>query len=588
MAIHSYMFWRTIKSFFPYLRNYRREIILGIGSLLLTDFLGLVIPWILRAVIDLLPQKPSGDVLLGYMAMLFLAALFQGLSRFGWRKNLFGLSRLVEFDILSRLMSHFLTLDKAYLQEQRVGDLMSRATNDLRAIRDFVGLGLLILVDSQVVILGCLCLMFYINPRLALYCMLPLPLIPILFYKIYDKIGQRQNIVQAHLSKISAMVQETMSGVRVLHAFVQEENVKKKFGDLNREYIQKNLLLTRLFGIFTPSLAFVIGISAMISLWIGGKAVVQGEITLGSFVAFNSYLLMLSWPMMAIGYVFNLTQRGVSAMQRQEEVFLAKPVVVDHGKAASAKIEGAIEFHNLSFRYPDAQDYCLRDISCKIVKGGSVAVIGPIGTGKTTLVQLLTRIFDVERGMILIDGTPILDIPLMELRKNIGFVDQEPFLFSSSILENITFGYAEADKEEVQSVVRLAGLESDLQRFPQGLDALVGERGVSLSGGQKQRVALARALLKKPKILILDDAFSSLDVETEISILNNIKGFISGITTIIVTHRLTVARDVDRIIVLENGQIVESGTHSELMRGGYYRQISDSQSLAREMEILMQ
>lgn len=582
------MFWQTIKSFFPYLRPYRREIALGVAALLVTDLLGLMIPWFLKTVIDLLPQKPSGDALLGYAAILFLAAMGQGLCRFGWRKYLFGPSRKVEFDILSRLMSHFLILDKAYYQTQKIGDLMSRATNDLRSLREFVGMAVLVLVDSQVVIFSCICLMIYINPLLTLYSMAPMPLISVLFYKLSGMIGERQQIVQAHLSKITAMVQETLSGIRVLHAFVQEENVKKKFGDLNREYIHKNLQLTRLFGIFTPSLVFVIGTAALISLWIGGKAVVRGDMTLGSFVAFNSYLLMLSWPMMAIGYVFNLTQRGVSAMQRLEEIFSAQPAVVSNAELAPAKIEGQIAFHSLSFRYPDARDSCLRDISCEIKKGESVAIIGMIGAGKSTLVQLIPRIFDAEQGMVLFDGTPIRDISLAELRRSIGYVDQEPFLFSATIRENITFGYAEAAEEEIRNVIHLAGLTPDLQRFPQGLDTLVGERGVSLSGGQKQRVALARALLKKPKILILDDAFSSLDVETEETVLKNIKNFIRGITTIIVTHRLTVTRDVDRIIVMENGRIVESGNHSELIRGGYYRQIYENQALAREMEILMQ
>lgn len=567
---------------------HRREIALGIAALLLTDFLGLVIPWFLKVVIDLLPQKPSGEVLLRYSAILFFVALAQGISRFGWRKNLFGPSRKVEFDILNRLMTHFMALDKAYYQEQKIGDLMSRATNDLRAVRDFVGMGLLILVDSQVMIFTCLGLMIYINPRLTLYCMAPLPLIAILFYKLTGMIGHRQQVVQAHLSRITSMVQETLAGIRVLHAFVQEENTKDKFARLNHEYIQKNLQLTQLFGIFTPSLVFIIGLAALLSLWSGGKAVVAGEMTLGSFVAFNSYLLMLSWPMMAIGYVFNLTQRGVSALHRLDEIFSAQPAVIDSPASVSKLIEGEITIRALDFRYPQSGEFCLRGIDCRIKKGESVAIIGMIGAGKSTLVQLIARVFDVEPGMIEIDGIPVRNFPLADLRRDIGYVEQEPFLFSASIRENIALGCVDADTAEILNVVRLAGLGPDLRRFPQGLDTLVGERGVSLSGGQKQRVALARALLKKPKILIFDDAFSSLDVETEETILGNIREFIRGITTIIVTHRLTSARDVDRIIVLEKGRIIETGTHAELMGGGYYRGIYERQALAREMEILMQ
>lgn len=580
-----------IKLFLPHALAYRREIAIGVAALLLTDLAGLAIPWFFKLAVDLLPQKPAPGVLLQYGGLLLSAAAVQGVCRFGWRQYLFGPARKIEFDILNRLMSHFLVLDKAYYQVQKVGDLMSRATNDLRAIRDFVGMGLLILVDSQVVILACLCLMVYINPRLTLYCMVPLPAISLLFYRLSGSVGRKQQIVQAHLSKITSMVQENLAGIRVLHAFVQEENEKRKFAGLNGEYIQKNLELARLYGVFTPSLIFAIGTAGLMSLWIGGKSVIAGDMTLGSFVAFNGYLTMLSWPMMGIGYVFNLTQRGLSSMARLEEILLARPTVetAPDRETSPFRIEGGIAFRGLNFRYPDARDYCLRDIHFEIKKGSSAAIIGMIGAGKSSLVQLLPRIFESERGTVLIDGVPVQDIPLRELRRSIGYVDQEPFLFSASIRDNIVFGRVEAGEDEIRRVVGLAGLAPDLERFPDGLDTMIGERGVSLSGGQKQRLALARALIKKPRILILDDAFSSLDAETEETVLNNIREYAIGTTTIFIAHRLSAVRGVDRIFVLERGTVVEQGTHSELIRqDGYYRKIYKSQALARQMEIFMQ
>lgn len=584
------MFFNRIKTFLPYLIAYRREISIGAAALLLTDVAGLVIPWLLKTVIDLLPEKPSSQTLIYYAGLLFLAAAFQGLFRYGWRRYLFGPSRKIEFDILNQLFDHFLTLDIPFYQNQKVGDLMSRATNDLRAIRDFLGLGLLILLDAVVMIVSCLCLMVYINPTLTFYCLLPLPLITLLFYKFSHAIARQHLIVQEHLAKIASMVQENLAGIRVLHAYVQEENEKRKFDGLCGEYLKKNMVLTKLFGLFTPSLVFVVGVAALISLWLGAGLVIADEMTLGSLVAFNGYLMMLSWPMMGIGYVFNLSQKGLSAMGRLEEIFSAKSLVADcRPEGASRKIQGAIEFRGLQFTYPGEIRFGLHDINLKVEKGAHIALIGTIGAGKTTLVQLIPRMFDPQGGSLLIDGTPIQEISLHQLRSSIGYVDQDPYLFSTSIKNNIAFGRDDASEEEIQEVVRLAGLTPDLPSFSEGLDTLVGEKGVALSGGQKQRIALARTLLRKPEILILDNAFSSLDVETEETVLKNIKGYIQGMTTIIVTHRLSTIRNVDQIYVMEKGRIVESGTHSDLVRSGtYYQRVYKSQMLAREMEILMQ
>ncbi len=593
---------KRIRAFIPYLRAYRWEITIGIIALLATDLIGLVIPWLLKNFIDLLPQKPSGSELAWYAGLLFLAAIGQGVSRFGWRKYLFGPSRKIEVDILNKLFRHLQSLDKTFFQNQKVGDLMSRATNDLRAVKDFLGLGLLVVLDAVVVIVAAVGLMIYINPQLTFYALLPLPLLSILFFGFIKTIGVRHTAIQEHLAKITSMVQENLAGIRVLHAFVQEEHEMKRFDDLNREHIAKNMGLAKLFGMFTPSLVLIIGIAALITLWVGGKEViahqmaiqsgqvVENVFSLGSFVAFNGYLLMLSWPMMAIGYVTNLTQKGLAAMARIQEIFDSRSsLTVPTSGTSVGTLKGGIEFRDLTFSYPGEPDPVLGHINLKIEPGSTVALIGMIGSGKSSFAQLIPRIFDAEGVSIFIDGQPIREIPLDRLRNHISFVDQEPFLFSTSIRNNISVGRSGVMDEEIDAIVRCVHLTPDLERWPQGLDTMVGERGVSLSGGQKQRIALARALIRNPKILILDDAFSSLDIETEAIIVNNIKKITGSLTTILITHRLTITRRVDQILVMERGKIVERGNHEMLMKNeGLYQRMYTNQALAREMEILLQ
>ena len=573
------------------MQKYRREMTAGIFALLMADFAALLIPLLLKLVVDELPKGPSRSDLMGFGGILLVVAFVQAISRFGWRKLLFGPSRKVETDISNNLFSHFLSLDKIWFLRQKTGDLMSRATNDLRAVRDFVGLGLLILIDCVVVIVCCVSLMIWINPSLTLVVLVPLPVLSILFWKFLPEMGRRHEVVQEHLAKITSHVQENLAGVRVLHAFVQEEAEKRKFDELNREYIQKNLSVTRLFGIFTPSLMLTVGVAAMISLWAGGKAVILQDMTLGSFVAFNGYLLMLSWPMMGIGYVTNLTQKGQAAMSRIQEIFSAQAGICDSENNVKpiTGLKGEIEFRGLDFFYPQRNQESLKDIRLKIPEGQVLAIVGMIGSGKSTLVQLIPRLYEAGQDMLFLDGHSIREIPLAVLRESIGFVNQEPYLFSATIRGNITFGVNEVADDEINEVVRKAGLLADMNRFPDGLGTIVGERGVSLSGGQIQRIALARALLTRPKILVLDDAFSSLDAETEEDILSDIKEFTRGVTTVIVSHRLSAVRKADRIVVMNNGKIVEDGTHDKLMLlNGEYARSFKSQALAMEMEITLQ
>lgn len=560
---------------------------IGITALIITDSMTLVVPWLIKEFIDVLPDKPPPGILLEYAFFLLLIVLFLVAGRYGWRMYMFGPARKIEFDILNRLFGHLLTLDRAWYQKQKTGDIISRATNDLRAVREFVGLGVLILIDAVFVIITAVGMMSWINVDLALRVLLPLPIISFLFFYFVKEIGKRHKAVQEHLALITELVQENLAGIRVLHAFVQEENQKRKFAALNNEYIKKNLHVTRMFGVFTPTMVFVIGVAAMLSLWLGGKAVIAGSMTLGSFVAFNGYLMLLSWPMMGIGYVFNLTQKGSSAMTRLRQIFLSQPEIFSTSeKDKTFKKVGDIEFRGLDFSYPETETLSLKGIDIKITKGQTLGVVGVIGSGKSTLAQMLLRFYDPTAGALLIGGCPVKEISLQKLRRSIGYVSQDPFLFSTSIRDNIVMGRGE--DLDLEEIVRVAGLSDDVERLPKGLDTLIGERGVSLSGGQKQRVALARALITKPEVLILDDAFSNLDSDTEGEILRNVREQLTQTTTLIISHRLSAVRDADSIIVMDSGKIIEQGNHVSLIRaGGVYAGLSQNQSLAREMEIYL-
>ena len=579
----------SLKTFFPYFRKYHREFIFGIGALIITDTMTLFVPWLIKEFIDVLPGKPPEQVLLKYVFYLFLISLVLVLGRFGWRKYMFGLSRKIEFDILNDLFKHLLKLDRLWYQKQKTGDLMSRATNDLRAVREFFGLGFLILIDAVFVIIMAVFMMSWINFDLALKVFIPLPFISVLFFCFVNEIGKRHRAVQEHLAKITEQVQENLTGIRVLHAFVQEEYEKKKFTKINREYIKKNLRVTQIFGVFTPTMVFAIGIAGMISLWIGGKLVIAEELSLGSFVAFNGYLMLLSWPMMGIGYVFNLTQKGFVGMERINEIFLGRSAIVEKStNQIVIKDFNNVQLSNICFNYPNEVIKTLDEINLEVLAGQTLGVVGVIGGGKTTLCQMLLRFYDPDSGNISISGKSIRDLPLKQLRDYIGYVSQEPFLFSMSIRNNITLGRENVTAAQLEKVVLFSGLASDLSQFPENLETSVGEKGVTLSGGQKQRIALARALLMNPKILILDDSFSNLDSEMEAKLLQNLQEHFKDTTKIIISHRLSTIKCADKIIVIKNGKIIEEGKHSQLIQfEGIYAELFRNQGLAREMEIII-
>ena len=578
----------NLKSFFPYVRKYRREFLFGIVALIVADCMTLVVPWLIKEFVDVLPQKPASDQLLKYVFFLFLISLILVVGRYGWRKYMFGLSRKIEFDILNDLFSHLLSLDRLWYQKQKTGDLMSRATNDLRAVREFFGLGILILIDAVFVIVMAVTMMVWIDAELTLKVFIPLPVVSILFFSFVKEIGKRHEAVQEHLSRITEHVQENLSGIRVLHAFVQEENEKDKFKKLNQEYIQKNLRVTQMFGIFTPTMVFAVGVAAMISLWMGGRAVIADEITLGSFVAFNGYLMLLSWPMMGIGYVFNLTQKGLVGMARVNEIFLARSSIRDMGEGYIPASSGDLKISGIRFQYSSENQEALKEIDLTISCGQTLGIVGVIGSGKTTLARLLLRFYDPASGDIWIDGKSIQEMPLKGLRDYIGYVSQEPFLFSTSIRSNIALGRENASDSEIEKIVEIAGMTSDLESFPEHLETMIGEKGVTLSGGQKQRIALARALFKNPPLLILDDSFSNLDSEMEEELLRNLKIHFKDTTKIIISHRLSTILNAENIIVMKDGNISEQGNHSQLVKlGGIYAGLFQSQELAREMEIIL-
>ena len=580
---------KILNTFVPYIRKYQNEFILGIGALIITDAMTLMVPWLIKEVVDALPHKPLENVLLKYVIFLFLISLVLVVGRFAWRKYMFGLSRKIEFDILNKLFKHLISLDRLWYQKQKTGDLMSRATNDLRAVRDFFGLGVLILIDAVFVIIMAVFMMCWINYDLTFKVFIPLPFISVLFYCFVKEIGKRHQAVQEHLGIITEHVQENLSGIRVLHAYVQEEFEKTKFKEMNREYIKKNLRVTKIFGIFTPTMVFAIGVAGMISLWIGGKSVIAEELTLGSFVAFNGYLMLLSWPMMGIGYVFNLTQKGFVGMNRVNDILLSKQRIENSSSNLNLLKEvSKIKLSRVCFTFPDENIQALQEINIDLLKGQTLGIVGVIGGGKTTLCEIILRFYDPDSGDVLISGKSIRDLPLSELRDCIGYVSQEPFLFSMSIRNNIILGREGVTEEEINKVVRFSGLDSDLDQFPEKLETSIGEKGVTLSGGQKQRIALARALLRNPKILILDDAFSNLDSEMEEKLLRNLKEHYRDTTKIIISHRFSALVDAENIIVLDSGKIVEQGEHSQLCRlKGVYANLFHSQSFARELEMIL-
>ena len=548
-------------------------------------------PWLIKGGIDTaLGAGQSDRSLIQYPLWILGAAALQGFFRYCWRINIHGFSRRCEADLRDRVFAHLQRLPLNYFQHTKTGDLMSRLTNDIQAVRELMGFGSLAIVDAAVVIVFSLALMIAIDPWLTLWSMMAMPLIPIVVRFFGRQIFRYSRETQEQLSRLSAYVLENFSGIRVVQAYTQEQNQIRGFDATSSEYRRKTMWLATLWGIFWPLMQVMSGLAAAIVLWLGGRQVLLGSMTLGEYVAFNGYLAMLTWPLMAIGYTANQYQRGTAALARLAEVLdtpMAPRYQAEVLSNGAAPILGAIEFRNLSFSHDGGLGPNIKNLSLNIPAGTVCGIVGETGSGKSTLVSLLLRLHEPGDQTVFIDGLDIKQMARHQLENAIGHVAQDIFLFSGSLRENILLGSDNGAADRVDEAARIAQLLPTIQSFHAGLDTVIGERGVRLSGGQKQRAALARAIIKNPPILILDDAFSSVDVETEEKILGELRQFMRGRTTLLISHRISTVRAADQIVYLRGGEIIEQGGHDELLakRGAYY-ELNQRQSRARQIEAM--
>ena len=583
---------KSLRPLIPYFSKYRRSYLLGTVCVFLTNGIWILFPQVIRRAVDDLNLGVTRHKLVTYALILLAVAAGKGIFQFLTRWVVIGVSREIEFDLRNDLFRHLEGLSYSYYQRTRTGDIMARATNDLNAVRMLLGPAIMYSANTIVFTAGALAFMLSISPKLTLYAFLPLPIVSITIQHFGRKIHERFERIQAMFSDISARAQENFSGVRVVRAYVQEEAEIAAFETANQEYIKRSLKLVRLMGMLWPTLETMLGLAIVLVLWLGGREVISHRMSVGEFVAFNTYMVQLTWPIIALGWVINIFQRGTASMRRINEILVEKPEIRDSEEVevksstsetlVATQIRGEIEFRHLNFSYNSTP--VLRDINLRIPAGSSLAIVGPTGSGKTTLVSLIPRIYDAEPGSVLIDGIPIREYPLATLRRNLGFVPQETFLFSETVRENIAFGKEDSTDEDVRSAARAASIAEDIEGFPEQYKTLVGERGITLSGGQKQRTAIARAIIRNPRILILDDALSSVDTHTEDKILNHLREIMQGRTTIFISHRVSTVRNADRIAVLHAGRIVELGTHDELVaKDGYYTDLYNKQLLEEEL-----
>ena len=518
--------------------------------------------------------------------LVFGVALLAGILRFAQRRIIQGVARQMEFHLRADFFLHLQKLSAAYYDNVRTGDLMTRATSDLNAIRMVLSSAVMYIADATIFFGLALVIMLRIDVSLTLVALLPYPFLAVLIRSLGKRLHAHYEGIQEAFSTLNTKVQENLSGVRVVKAYTLEASEVDHFKELNQEFVNRNHRQIRLMTFFFPLFRFLPGIGGVVLLWMGGLHVIEQKITLGDFVAFSAYLMMLVRPMITLGFIVNTFERGAASMERIQAILDEKPEIFDDEQVewGIKNIEGEIEFRNLNFDYPDGTPV-LKDINLKIERGTTLAIVGGTGSGKSTLVNLIPRIRQAERGTVFVDGTDIQDIPLRVLRSNIGFVEQEPFLFSDYLRNNITYGLETADDEEVKEAAHTADLLEQIEEFPDGLETFLGERGITISGGQRQRSALARAIIIKPKILILDDAFANVDTQTEDTILSRLDAIMKDRTTILISHRISTVKNADHIIVLNDGSIVETGTHEQLIEhNGIYAGIYETQLLQEELE----
>jgi len=620
----------------PYLRRYPGGIVFGLLTVVLMGIVGNVLPLATGVMTDTLAGNPvpfehttvtgappvtfglnpttlsrsipyyapSSRRTLGiYCLIVVLCVAIKGVLSFSARWTLIGVSRDIEFDIRNDLLKRLLILEPEFYVRNRTGELMSRATNDLNAVRMVLGPGIMYSATTIITMILAIVIMVTLSPSLTLWVLLPAPIVAFAVWYFGKTIHELYEKIQAALATLTARVQENLAGVRVVRAYAQEEAEIRGFDEPNREYVSRNIRLIRIWSMFMPSLQALIGTTFLIVLWQGGHQVFRHQISLGAFIAFNGYLTVLVWPMIALGWVTNIFQRGAASMGRLNYILTAQPNIDDRAAKVpeGTKPRGEVEFRHVTFTYPttlsgagsngaaksngSGPHAVLHDINLKIPAGSTLAIVGPTGSGKTTLAALIARLWEAPDNSVLIDGRPIREWPLKTLRQSIGFVPQDTYLFGETVGGNIAFGLPAFEEQRVREAAELASLEGDIVSFARGYETMVGERGITLSGGQKQRAAIARAIVRDPRILILDDSLSAVDTQTEERILTGLRGIMQGRTTVLISHRTSTVRDADQIVVLVGGAITERGTHDQLLaQGGYYADLYQKQLLEEELE----
>ena len=578
---------KSLSTLWPYLGRYKRGLALGLGALLMKDVLGAVLPLILKNGVDSLTRGFQIRLVLQLAAFLIAVSLVKGVFQYWMRVIIIGISRDIEYDLRNDLFGHLVELSQDFYARFRTGDIMARSTNDLNAVRMMLGPGVMYCTETLMTLILSVAVMLHTDIRLTLISLIPAPIVSIAVVLFGRRIHTRFERIQGMFSDISSRVQENLAGVRVVRAYAQENAEVEQFERLNRDYIRENIGLARIQGMFMPMLQALIGIAFLLVLWAGGRQLMAGRISLGSFVMFNTYMGMLIWPMIALGWVVNLMQRGTASLNRINQILHERPGIASPSPAVVPVNTSSddIRFRDvvMSFGGRDA----IAGVTLTIRAGETIAIVGHTGSGKTTLVSLIPRLFDPTTGSVLLGKADVKELDVEALRRDIGFVPQETFLFGATLAQNIAWGAPDATPDQIYRAAEIAGLASDIETFPDGLNTVIGERGLTLSGGQKQRTAIARAIVRNPSILILDDALSSVDTVTEEKILSGLADVMRNRTTILISHRVSTVKNAHRIVVLSHGKIVETGTHGELQeRGGYYAELYQKQLLEEELEAI--